>query len=82
VPNWKNVKMSIRKFHFVKVKISFISDKLVEVKICFIFGRPKGRVSGRGLAQLSNKKFSVINGSLQLIWMPPGGGLGGGDLPN
>ncbi len=37
---------------------------------------------GRGLAQLSDKKFSIINGSLQPIWRHPRGGFWGGEVPN
>jgi hypothetical protein len=37
---------------------------------------------GRGLAQLSKKKSSMINGSLPPIWPPPMAGFGGGEVPN
>ncbi len=42
--------------------------------------RPWGQFGGRELAQLNNKKFSIINGSLQPIWPPPRGGFWGGGV--
>ncbi len=45
------------------------------------FGRPLGAGWGRGLAQLSNKKVSIVNGSLWPICRPLGAGLGLGTCP-
>jgi hypothetical protein len=45
------------------------------------FADPWGRVWGWELAQLNNKKFSMMNISLQSIWPPPEGGFGGGEVP-
>jgi hypothetical protein len=46
------------------------------------FAAPWWRVWGWELAQLNNKKFSMMKISLQSNWPHPEGGLGGGDLPN
>jgi hypothetical protein len=43
----------------VKVKISFISGKSVEVEISFIFGRPLG--AGLGAGTCTTKQQEVIN---------------------
>jgi hypothetical protein len=42
---------------------------------------PWGRVGGRVLAQLSNKKFLIVNGSLQQICRTLWAGLGLGTCP-
>jgi hypothetical protein len=42
---------------------------------------PHGGGLEAGLAQLNNKKFSIVNGSLQPICRPLGPGLGLGTCP-
>jgi hypothetical protein len=81
----------------VELKISFIFGRSLGAGTCptkhkeiindkqFTFinlAAPWGRVGGQELAQLKNKKFSIITGSLRPIWPPPRGGFWGGEVPN